>query len=116
MAIEIDSNFMVVRCAESGNESRTFTPHQWGALMTLLKIDDRIVTFDDLANAIYTDQDLAHDGVSDQALHAVINRVRRRIRDVSDLDHVLTYRGWGWRLSLEGKKRTAVVRRRREKV
>lgn len=105
MAIEIDENFMVVRCSVTGNESGPFSRHQWGALMVLASIDDRIVTFDDIAEAIYTEQELAYNGVSDEAISGTIRRLRRRIRDVSELDHILTYRGWGWRLSLEGRER-----------
>jgi len=114
MAISLDEDCKIVRCGVSGEETTVFSQKQWFALNLLLSNSHRIVSRDEIANEIYTDDELLHDGVSDQAIDAVIRRLRVRISQVSEMQHVVGFRDWGYRLFLEGKPKKA--KRRAEGV
>jgi len=103
MAISLDEDLKIVRCDVCGEETTVFSRKQWLALNLLLSNSHRIVSRDEIADEIYTDKELLHDGVSDQAIDAVIRRLRVRISQVSERQHIVGFRDWGVRLFLEGK-------------
>jgi DNA-binding response OmpR family regulator len=70
---------------------------QWELVRILFEADGAVVTRDEIVARVWTDAD--SDGVSEDAVDALVRRVRRRIAD-EDADHayIVTVRGYGFRM------------------
>jgi DNA-binding response OmpR family regulator len=70
---------------------------QWELVRVLAEADGSVVTRDDIVSRVWPDVHAG--GVSEDALDALVRRVRRRIAD-EDPDHsyIVTVRGYGFRL------------------
>lgn len=78
-----------------------FSKRQWDMLYRLWQSRNRVVTRDQLAEATWPDE--VTEGVSEQAIDALVRRIRLRLQDYTDMEVIETIRGHGFRL------RTSVI-------
>ncbi len=73
------------------------SPHQFRLLELLYQSDGAVCTRDQVVQAVWPDADV--EGVSEQAIDALVRRLRDRLAELAD-DHqyVVTVRGYGFRL------------------
>jgi len=86
---------------ETAAQSSTLSRSQWALYMLMHESESKIVSQDEIIDAIYED-DVVIDGVTPQAVGAMVRRLRAKIREVSDEEHVVTVHGWGWRFFAKG--------------
>ena len=81
-----------------GNREITspLSPAQFALLQLLYQGEERVVTREEIVSAVWPD--IAAEGVSDQAIDALVRRLRERLSEL-DQDHqyVVTVRGHGFR-------------------
>ena len=70
---------------------------QFNLLQKLYENEDEVVSRYDLVKAIWKDENAY--GVSDQALDALVRRVRSRLSEIDSEDFIITVRGHGLRLN-----------------
>ena len=87
---------------ETAAQSSTLSRSQWALYMLMLERESMIVSQDKIIDSIYAD-DVVREGVTPQAVGAMIRRLRAKIREVSDKQHIVTVRGWGWRFFAGGR-------------
>ncbi len=87
-----------------GNREATpsLSPSQFTLLQLLYQGEGRVVTREEIVTAVWPD--MAAEGVSDQAIDALVRRLRERLSE-SDPDHqyVVTVRGHGFRFENRNK-------------
>jgi hypothetical protein len=77
--------------------SPPLSPAQYRLLELLVDADGQVVSRDDVVNSVWPDDVL--DGVSEQAIDALVRRLRDRLSEARpDEQYILTVRGHGFRL------------------
>ena len=75
------------------------SPAQYRLLEVLLDADGRVVSRDEIVNAVWPEDIEA--GVSEQAIDALVRRLRERLAEIdSEWHFIVTVRGHGFRLDL----------------
>lgn len=76
------------------------SPAQFELLRLLYRAGGRTVSRDEIVEAVWGDE--AAEGVTDQALDALVRRLRRRLAELApDREFIVTVRGHGFRLNRE---------------
>lgn len=96
--IELYEKLKCLRDTETGSMSATLSPPQWYLAQTFIDADHGIVSPDDIAFSIYSDEE-DRDGISDQAIAAFVRRLREKIETMDTEFEIIGVRGWGWRLT-----------------
>lgn len=79
--------------------SPPLSPAQFRLLELLFDNQDRVVNRDEVVHGVWPDS--AEDGVSEQAIDALVRRLRERLAEVDpDWQYIVTVRGHGFRLKL----------------
>ncbi|MFQ5942079.1 MAG: FHA domain-containing protein [Anaerolineales bacterium] len=74
------------------------SPPQFRLLALMYDNPDRVVTRDEIVESVWPDS--AGEGVSEQAIDALVRRLRERLSEVDpDFNYVMTVRGHGFRLN-----------------
>jgi hypothetical protein len=73
------------------------SPAQYRLLDMLVDADGQVISRDEVVNAVWPDDVI--DGVSEQAIDALVRRLRDRLAEISpDSQYIVTVRGHGFRL------------------
>lgn len=96
LALDSDTRVVYVNQREL---SPSLSPAQYRLLELLIQHQGRIVDRDEVVGAVWPDS--AGEGVSEQAIDALVRRLRERLAELdADWQYIVTVRGHGFRLEL----------------
>ena len=95
--LKVNRKLHRVENIETGATTKSFGEHQWSLICALEDCDGEFLTMDRIAHI------LAEGDISVYAVHGVAKRLRKRIKLISEREHIFSTRMVGFRLDKVGE-------------